>query len=228
MPTNDSIPTTSAQRARSVLIADPVRLTRESLAELLARRGVAIGALGTSPESVAAALDDVAIDVVVCNAATIDLPAVVQAVHSVREIPVVALSVEQTVADVALCAELGLAGFVLAEESIEDLLGLIATASAGWTTCPERAVPMLMRAFRARRRSSGSRLTPREREIAELLQEGLANKEIATRLGITARTVKNHLHHVYDKLGLHSRGEVVALLRDRTGSNIENRSVGTV
>lgn len=228
MQTTGTVSTKVMQLNRSVLIADSVRLTRESLFELLTRRGVAVTASSADAESVVAALDGHAIDLVVCNAATVDLRAVVPAVHAVRELPVVALSVGQTVADVALCAELGLAGFVLADDSLEDLLDLIETASFGEAQCPAGAVPMLLTALRRLAATAdSSRLTSREHEIAVLLLEGMANKEIAKRLGITARTVKNHLHHVYDKLGLHSRGEVAALLRDSTQSNLLPRSVTT-
>lgn len=53
-------------------------------------------------------------------------------------------------------------------------------------------------------------LTGREREIMTLLARGLSNPEIAAELFVTHKTVKNHLAHVYGKLGVHSRGEAVA------------------
>jgi len=49
-------------------------------------------------------------------------------------------------------------------------------------------------------------LTPREQEVFELLRNGLSNREIATILFIEESTVKAHAHHVYDKLGVRSRG----------------------
>jgi len=60
------------------------------------------------------------------------------------------------------------------------------------------------------------RLTSRESEIAELLDEGLSNKEIAQRLSISLSTVKNHVHSILDKLQVTRRGEAVALLRGET------------
>ena len=48
-------------------------------------------------------------------------------------------------------------------------------------------------------------LTDREREILELLREGLANKEIAARLGITVKTVKAHLSSLFQKIGVLDR-----------------------
>jgi DNA-binding NarL/FixJ family response regulator len=52
-------------------------------------------------------------------------------------------------------------------------------------------------------------LTPREREVLALLAEGLANKAISARLGITEHTVKTHVAAVYDKLRARSRAEAV-------------------
>jgi DNA-binding CsgD family transcriptional regulator len=52
------------------------------------------------------------------------------------------------------------------------------------------------------------RLTPREREIAGMVAAGLSNRVIAERLVLSVRTVDNHLQHVFDKLGVRSRGEL--------------------
>jgi len=62
----------------------------------------------------------------------------------------------------------------------------------------------------ARETMSAPILTPRERQILELLADGLGNKQIAARLGITTNTVKTHLELLFDKLGVSSRAEAVA------------------
>ena len=54
-------------------------------------------------------------------------------------------------------------------------------------------------------------LTPREREILALVAFGLQNKEIAERLGLSIATVRNHVHNILERLGLHSKLEAVAL-----------------
>lgn len=58
-------------------------------------------------------------------------------------------------------------------------------------------------------------LTPREREVAILAARGLSNREIAERLVVSVRTVDNHLHHVYSKLGVAGREELRAILGSR-------------
>jgi DNA-binding NarL/FixJ family response regulator len=57
-------------------------------------------------------------------------------------------------------------------------------------------------------------LSPRERETLSLLAEGLSNSEIAERLGISEKTVRNHLSHLFDKLGVWSRAQAIVFARD--------------
>jgi DNA-binding NarL/FixJ family response regulator len=58
------------------------------------------------------------------------------------------------------------------------------------------------------------KLTNRESEILRVLSNGLSNKEIANRFGLTEATVKSHLSHLYKKLGSKRRTQAIALARD--------------
>jgi pimeloyl-ACP methyl ester carboxylesterase/DNA-binding CsgD family transcriptional regulator len=58
-------------------------------------------------------------------------------------------------------------------------------------------------------------LSPREREVLALITEGLGNAEIAERLGISDKTVRNHVSTVFDKLGVWSRAQAIVFARDR-------------
>ena len=58
-------------------------------------------------------------------------------------------------------------------------------------------------------------LSRRERETLLLLADGLSNSEIAERLGISEKTVRNHLSHLFDKLGVWSRAQAIVFARDR-------------
>jgi DNA-binding NarL/FixJ family response regulator len=65
------------------------------------------------------------------------------------------------------------------------------------------------------RSPSGSKLTASERRVAELVAEGLSNKEVAVRLVVTVRTVEAHLSRVYAKLGVRSRTALAAAWKQR-------------
>jgi DNA-binding NarL/FixJ family response regulator len=59
------------------------------------------------------------------------------------------------------------------------------------------------------------RLSPRHREVVDLVAKGLSNKEIAGELGLSRRTVSTHLERLYRRHGFHSRVEVIRLLSNR-------------
>lgn len=91
----------------------------------------------------------------------------------------------------------------------DQIAAAIAAAAAGLVVVPAeraaaRARPVLEVA------TPVQPLTPREIEVLALLAEGLGNKEIAARLGITDHTVKTHVAAVFTKLGVSSRAEAVA------------------
>ncbi|HEX9177845.1 MAG TPA: LuxR family transcriptional regulator, partial [Mycobacterium sp.] len=65
------------------------------------------------------------------------------------------------------------------------------------------------RGERKRPASGWASLTPTERDVVRLVGEGLANKDVAARLFVSPRTVESHLSHVYAKLGLSSRVQLV-------------------
>ena len=75
----------------------------------------------------------------------------------------------------------------------------------------EEAIAYAQRGRGERRRptSGWGSLTPTERQVVQLVSEGLANNDIAARLFVSPRTVQSHLTHVYTKLGLSSRVQLV-------------------
>ena len=77
-------------------------------------------------------------------------------------------------------------------------------------TARERWQPTRIAAPAARDTTTAPPLTQREHQILELLADGLGNKQIAARLGITTNTVKTHLELLFDKLDVSSRAEAVA------------------
>ena len=59
------------------------------------------------------------------------------------------------------------------------------------------------------------KLTPRQQEILDQISQGHSNKEIARLLGISAATVKNHVHHLLERLSVHRRTQASAIVRGR-------------
>jgi DNA-binding CsgD family transcriptional regulator len=106
------------------------------------------------------------------------------------------------------------AGYEATGAALRDALGgqdFDATWAEGAALSTEEAIAYAQRGRGQRKRpSSGwASLTPTEREVVRLVSEGLGNKDIATRLFVSPRTVQTHLTHVYTKLGLTSRVQLV-------------------
>jgi len=104
---------------------------------------------------------------------------------------------------------------------------VVSAAVRGELPCSPRIAGGLLRrvtALAAERwsREEPYRLTAREAEIAQLIERGLSNKEIARTLCIEVSTAKNHVHSILEKLHVHRRVEAAALLRpalDRLSSH---------
>jgi len=113
---------------------------------------------------------------------------------------------------VATAFERGAESYVLKGTSSDELVAVVRAVAAGGTLIPPEIAGQLARAVRQPRRD---RLTAREREILALLAEGLANRAIAERLGITERTVKFHVAEILARLGASNRAQAVAIAKAR-------------
>jgi DNA-binding NarL/FixJ family response regulator len=109
--------------------------------------------------------------------------------------------------DLVRVMQAGAKGLVKKTAPVEDLLACLRAVAAGESYLDASASPGL-RQWRDRRHEL--RLTPREREIMELVGQGLKNREIAERLSITPGTVKVHLMHVFEKTGARDRYELAS------------------
>jgi DNA-binding NarL/FixJ family response regulator len=128
---------------------------------------------------------------------------------------VIALAVTETPSNVVEWAEAGIAGLVTEDGTVTDLIEAIVSAAHDELLCSPRAAAVLLRHVRslAGHARGDTSLTPREIEIAQLIERGLMNKEIALRLGIELPTVKNHVHRILEKLGATRRADAAAHIR---------------
>ncbi len=109
----------------------------------------------------------------------------------------------------------GAVGYLLKDAEPDDLLEGIRAAARGESPLHPRAARQLLTA-RTASRGGPVDLTPRETEVLSLVRQGLANKQIARRLGISERTVKAHLTSTFQRIGVVDRTQA-ALWAERHG-----------
>jgi two-component system nitrate/nitrite response regulator NarL len=204
-----------------VLVVDDSCLYREVLAGTLEHE-TWIAAVDTAADAADAVrrLEEFAPQVVLLNMATVgSLPVLDALVGAAPQVPVIALEVSETAEEeIIACAEAGVAGYLLRRDSFVDLVAVIQSVARGEMLCSPRVAATLLRRVAAlvderRSWSDPAKLTAREREIVQLIEQGLSNKEIARRLTIEVRTVKNHVHNILEKLQVRRRGEAAARWR---------------
>jgi two-component system, NarL family, nitrate/nitrite response regulator NarL len=203
-----------------ILILSDVKLYREGLAWSLSQRPEVIVVATCTPNM--AALEQVAGSsptTVLLDFATpgaLNIPKELNRLW--QGIKVIAFAVSEVEHELIACAEAGIQGFVTRDGSVDDLVTSILSAQRGEVFCSPRLTALLFKRVAAlfdaaQEPPAGATLTRREREIAELVDAGLSNKEIARSLKIGSATVKNHVHSILEKLHVTRRGEAAARLR---------------
>jgi DNA-binding NarL/FixJ family response regulator len=119
--------------------------------------------------------------------------------------------------DIAEFVNAGVSAFVLKDATFDEFVATIRAVAEGRKVLPPRMTESLFSqiAKNAAERVNPAvldavRMTPREREVVDLIGEGLSNKEIAARLNIATHTVKSHVRNVMEKLALHTRLQIAA------------------
>jgi DNA-binding NarL/FixJ family response regulator len=107
-------------------------------------------------------------------------------------------------------ARAGVQAVVSRTASAEAIAAAVEAAAAGLVVLPSDALAEVPAGSAARMSAPPEPLSPREAQILALLAEGLVNKQIAARLGISRHTVKTHLAALFQKLGVSTRAEAVA------------------
>lgn len=119
---------------------------------------------------------------------------------------VLILTTYETDADVVKALQAGATGYLLKDASSEDLFRAIRAAAADESALAPAVVSRLVRRMH---HSEEETLSAREIEVLELVARGTSNKEIARELWISETTVKSHLLHAFEKLGVSDRTAAV-------------------
>lgn len=202
-----------------IIIVDDGRLNRECLAAQLRCHHIDACEAWDLP-SLLNQVDAGRPDVVLLNAGTADSAMLLQFCGDIdprTKVVVYGLSMDRE-SEIVAAADAGVAGLHMQSESFADLVTMVRSAGNGQALCSPEVSAVLMKrvyalAAQANPDSGTESLTARENEVLELLDQGLSNQQIATRLSVSLHTVKNHVHSVLAKLGVSSRAEAVTVFR---------------
>ncbi|MFZ1460647.1 MAG: response regulator transcription factor [Ignavibacteria bacterium] len=143
------------------------------------------------------------------------------------EAKVIVMDLVPVQGDILQFVKAGANGFILKDASLEEFLDTIRSVASGEKILPNHLTHSLFSQIIEFAIKKGGtnlidsvRMTKREKEVIDLISDGLTNKEISVKLNISTFTVKSHVHNILEKLALHSRLEVANI--SRTGLTLKS------
>lgn len=200
-----------------ILIADDHEVVRQGVRTILEGQAgwVVCGEASTGRDAVTKALD-LQPDIVVLDISMPELNGL-EATRQIRRLvpaKILILTVHDSDQVVTEVLDAGAHGYVLKADAGRTLVEAIRSLLERQEFLTERVHVAAARRAGPQRAAAGRRgpersLTPREREVLQLLTEGKTNKEIGVVLGVTTKTAETHRAHILTKLNLHSMSELV-------------------
>jgi DNA-binding NarL/FixJ family response regulator len=207
----------SATITARILLVDDHEIIRKGLKSILeARKDWEIVGEATTGREAVKKVEELKPDVVVLDISMPELnglEAVRQIVRIAPRTEVLVLTMHESEDLVREVLEAGARGYLLKSDAARQLISAIETLRFHRPYLTSKVNEVVLTGYLGGKplkgETSGGRLTPREREIVQLLAEGLTNKEVATTLHISVKTAETHRTNIMRKLDLHSVSELV-------------------
>ena len=208
-----------AVAATRLLIVDDHDMFAESLRLALSAQPdfEVVGTAGTLAQAknmvATTAPDVVLLDHRLPDGLGVDAISELQAIRPESYIVVLTAAAEDSM--LVAATEAGCAGFILKTSPLDELVSAVRTAANGEIMVSSDLLARLLNRLHHQYDQPADDLTSREREILQLIAEGLTNSVIANRLFISVNTVRNHVQSILAKLGAHSKLEALSMaIRD--------------
>jgi DNA-binding NarL/FixJ family response regulator len=189
-----------------LLLADDHTLVRESVRTLLEREGFDVVADVADGREAVRLTEELKPDVAVLDVGMPVLNGLDAADQIQRVVPatrIVLLTMHAEEQYVAAALRAGVRGFLLKSQVLSDLVRAIEEVASGGMYLSPRVSQIVVEASLGRRDIESDPLSPREREVLQLIAEGSATREIAVALGISPKTAESHRAGIMRKLGIH-------------------------
>jgi two-component system, NarL family, response regulator DevR len=209
----------------SVFLLAENRLLREALLRILSKKeNLRVVGAGSYSADICEQLAASHADIAVLDSVSQVLaePGLVRELHRLNPaIRVVMVGMEADESTFLRVVQAGAVGYVLKDASAAEVARTIRAVAAGEAVCPASLSTALFRRVAQQRPNMPSLhvknalgLSRREQQLVSLIQQGLTNKEMASRLNLSEQTVKNHMHRMLRKLGAPDRLSVVEVCRN--------------
>jgi DNA-binding NarL/FixJ family response regulator len=202
-----------------ILIADDHELIRRGLCMLLqSHGGWEVCGEATDGRSAVGMAKELKPDIVIVDIGMPGLNGLAATRQLVQQDPfckVIVLTITDSDQVIREALDAGARGFVLKSDAARDLVDAVEALQRNGTFFTSRVKEMMLSSFLDGRNSSRNmppllpRLTPREREVVQLLAEGKSSKEVACVLNLSTKTAETHRSNIMRKLGFHSIRDLV-------------------
>ncbi len=203
-------PSSTGSRPR-VLLVDDHQLLRQAVRRALEDAGMeVIAEAGDGSEAVRLATE-IAPDIVLMDVSmpVLDGVEATRRIHSVNaDLPVLILTMHGEDSQRREAIAAGASGFLTKDASMQDVVRTVQQTAGGDVALSRELAKTILTELREPDTRT-SPLTPREEEVLQLIADGLSTIEVASRLFISGKTVKNHLASIYDKLDARDRTQAV-------------------
>lgn len=170
---------------------------------------------GFSPDKITTLKPDIILlDLGLANHNSLDFVKSIK--NEFREIKVIIMDLVPIQEDIMRYVEAGVSGFIIKDANIAEFTKTIRSVATGEKVLPPTLTGSLfsqivdsgVKELGPSKMIQSVKMTKREREIVELIAEGLANKEIAYKLNLSIYTVKSHVHNILEKMALNTRVQI--------------------
>jgi two-component system response regulator NreC len=200
-----------------ILVADDHKIVRDGLRTLIEKEnGMEVIAEAEDGRSALRQAKKLLPDIVIMDITMPDLNGIDATRAIFDEAPgvkVIALSMHSDRRFVSGMLEAGASAYLLKDSAFEELATAIRAVVANQVYLSPKIADIVVRRFVSKsastERSAFTELTKREREVLQLLAEGVSTKEIAGRLNLSVKTVETHRANIMDKLDIHTISELV-------------------
>lgn len=195
-----------------ILLVDDHLLVREGLKVLLESKGLKVVAEASDGQEALRLVKNTVVDIAVLD---IGMP-LLNGIDAARElhkispkIKTILLTRHEDESFIAAALAAGVKGYVLKSQVADDLVLAVQRVQGGSTYLSPGITQAVVDAYRSKGEMPGDALTPRERQVLQLVGEGKTTKQIAVVLGIGTKTAETHRTRLMQKLDIHETASLV-------------------